>query len=408
MCYWPKLIENKKYHPNKKNGGYVDYEKMLRPDFDKRVLAVPIGCGKCQECRKAKAREWQVRLLEDVRHNTNGIFVTLTLSNEEFTKLAKDVTQKKTKEKIIEKWKVNEKGKLEPIYKGKRYVDKNGKLRIRYKYRITTEEIKLKGYETDNAIAKLAIRRMMERWRKKFKKSARHWLITELGHKGTENIHLHGFIWTDESPEEIRKIWDYGFVWIGSKKTNGRRKNYVNEKTVNYCTKYVHKVDFDHKEYKPIILTSAGIGKGYFSRTDWEKNKYQEGKTKEYYTTKTGHKMALPIYWRNKIYNDEEREKLWLEKLDKQMRYVGGEAVNTKDGMKEYYSLLEYYRKKNNRLGYGTGTTDWNQKKYEEERRILLQQERITKIEFGQEPSWVNEKSEAGIWTDRWLERLEE
>ena len=30
----------------------------------------------------------------------------------------------------------------------------------------------------------------------------------------------------------------------------------------------------------------------------------------------------MPIYWRNKIYNDEEREKLWLYKLNKQERYI--------------------------------------------------------------------------------------
>ena len=30
----------------------------------------------------------------------------------------------------------------------------------------------------------------------------------------------------------------------------------------------------------------------------------------ETYRTSTGHKIAMPIYWRNKIYNDEEREKL--------------------------------------------------------------------------------------------------
>ena len=34
-------------------------------------------------------------------------------------------------------------------------------------------------------------------------KSVRHWLITELGHNGTENIHLHGIIWTNKNIEAI-------------------------------------------------------------------------------------------------------------------------------------------------------------------------------------------------------------
>ena len=59
------------------------------------------------------------------------------------------------------------------------------------------------------------------------------------------------------------------------------------------------------------------------NRTDWIKNKFnQNGETREYYKTETGHKQALPIYWRNKIYSEEEREKLWLQKLDKEERYV--------------------------------------------------------------------------------------
>lgn len=389
MCYYPTLIQNKKYTPNKKNGGYVDYEAMQRPEFDKRVLAVPIGCGNCQECRKAKSKEWQVRLLEDVRHNKNGKFITLTFSNESIRELAKEITQKQTKTKIIEGYEVDEKGVLQPKYKHKTYIDKNGVLRKKYKYRTTTEQIITKGYETDNAIATLGVRRFLERWRKEHGKSLRHWFITELGHKGTENIHMHGIVWTDQDVKELEKRWKYGYIWIGEK-NHGKVKNYVNERTVNYITKYVSKMDFDHKYYKPIILTSAGIGEGYMTRIDSKLNKYNGETTKEYYTTRTGHKMSMPVYWRNKIYSDEEREKLWLQKLDKQERWVGGERISIKEGEEEYYSLLNWHRQKNQRLGYGTSTIDWNRKKYEEERRKLLQQERIRATEeIESYPDWV-------------------
>ena len=37
----------------------------------------------------------------------------------------------------------------------------------------------------------------------------------------------------------------------------------------------------------------------------------------------TGHKIAIPMYWRNKLYTDEEKEKLWIHKLDQETRYVG-------------------------------------------------------------------------------------
>ena len=84
----------------------------------------------------------------------------------------------------------------------------------------------------------------------------------------------------------------------------------------------------------------------------------------------------MPIYWRNKIYSDEEREKLWLQKLDKGERWICGERINISNGEETYYKVLKYYREKNKRLGYGDNTEDWNRKKYEEERRMWMLNQR--------------------------------
>jgi len=210
---------------------------------------------------------------------------------------------------------------------------------------------------------------------KTHKKSVRHWLVTELGHNGTENIHLHGIIWCNEDMEVIRKHWKYGYVYPRNEEQAA--KNYVNERTVNYIIKYVSKTDEKHKEYKSKILSSAGIGRGYTERLDAELNKYKEGGTRETYRTRTGHTIAMPIYWRNKIYSDEEREKLWIEKLDKQERWICGEKIDISEGEEGYYEVLAEYRAKNKRLGYGDNTEDWNRKQYEQQRRDLLLQQRI-------------------------------
>lgn len=318
MCLYPRLIRNKKYTMNAKNGGVVP------AILDKRVLTVPVGCSKCIECMKQKSREWQVRLMEDVRHNKNGKFVTLTYSNESIKKISKEI-------------------------KG------------------------LKGYDLDNEIAKKSVRWFLERWRKKYKKSIRHWLVTELGHNGTENIHIHGIMWTDQSLDEIEKIWQYGYIWKG-------KENYVSEKTVNYLVKYVNKIDKVHTEYKPKILTSAGIGGGYIDRGESRNNQYKGKDTNETYKTRTGHKIAMPTYWRNKIYSEDEREALWLHKLDKQERWICGEKISIKDGDDEYYSTLEYYRRKNKRLGYGNDSVNWDKKNYENERRKIKHWKRINDI----------------------------
>lgn len=178
--------------------------------------------------------------------------------------------------------------------------------------------------------------------------------------------------------EEIEKHWKYGYVWRGNKKGE-ITENYVNEKTINYIIKYVHKTDEDHQYYKPIILTSAGIGKGYFTREDSQLNQFNNEKTREFYRTRTGHKLNLPIYYRNIIYTEEEREKLWLQKLDKQERWIMGEKidVSSEEGETIYQKTLQYYQEKNRRLGFGNDEIDWDKKEYEEKRRILKQAERL-------------------------------
>lgn len=324
MCLYPRLIENRKYRANKKNGGKIP------PITDQRVRYVAVGCQYCIECRKQKARGWQVRLLEDIKTNTNGKFVTLTLTDEKYAKYAAIVKQQAK--------------------------DNN-------------ESVPPIGYELDNRIATQAVRHFLERWRKEFGKSVRHWLVTELGHQGTENIHLHGILWTDEPKEVIANRWQNGYIWEGK---------YVNEKTVNYIIKYITKLDQQHKYYVSKILTSSGIGNNYTRTASAKNNKFKGGETREAYKTRTGHTIALPVYWRNKIYSEHEREQLWIQKLDKEERYICGERVDISEGDEEYIKLRQWYRQKNSRLGYG-GQENGNRKAYEEARRTIMQETRIQK-----------------------------
>ena len=81
MCLYPRLIKNRKFEPNKKNGG------VPPPVNDKRTLLVPVGCGKCMECMRKKANDWRTRLLEEIKESKKCQFVTLTLSNDSYKKL---------------------------------------------------------------------------------------------------------------------------------------------------------------------------------------------------------------------------------------------------------------------------------------------------------------------------------
>lgn len=318
MCLYPTLARNPKYKRNKKNGGNIP------PIIDPRVTQIPIACGDCIECRKQKQRQWHVRLLEEIKSTPHGYFVTLTFSDES----------------------------IQQLYAG-------------------TPHTNITGYTLDNHIATRATRLFLERWRKKYKKSLKHWLVTELGHEGTENIHLHGIIWTENKNDihQLNQYWQYGYTWTGT---------YVNQATINYIVKYVSKVDKLHPNYKQVVLTSPGIGKTYLQTPQAQQNKYNDQDTKETYRTSTGHRIALPIYYRNKIYTDAEKEILWLNKLDKGKRYILGQEIDMTKDTELYLNLLKVARQKNARLGYGNPITkNYKQQEYEKQLRTQMQLTRI-------------------------------
>ena len=324
MCLFPKLIHNPKYRATKKNGG------IIPPISDIRVKEVPIGCGKCIECLKQKANNWKTRLHEEVKKGNKGYFVTLTFDPIELEKLMLECNKK---------------------------------------------ELKLfEDYDLDNRVSTLAVRRFLERWRKKFKKSVRHFFVNEIGGNNTEGLHLHGFIWTEHDPKCIREIWQYGWTY-----PDDFSKNTVENRTVNYVVKYILKVDTEHPNFRPKIFCSAGLGDNWAD--SHEAKKIARNKSLEYdcYRMPKGQKVSLPVYYRNKVYSEEDREKLWLERLDKNERYILGVKVKVDKGYEEYFEGLIGAREMNKRLGYGGDETDNDKLEYEKALRRLKQEEKIKK-----------------------------
>lgn len=318
MCLYGIEMQNPRFKANKINRGVVPKAR------DNRIKGVPVPCGVCIECRKKKAREWQVRLTEEIRDRKDGQFVTFTFSDKWLKKLEAMAKEKKPH---------------------------------------------LSGYDLENAAAKLAVKRFLGRWknhnRVKRGVSVRHWFTSELGGTRTERIHLHGILFTEETKEHIEMVWKYGKVDVGE---------YVNNKTVNYIMKYVQKVDAKHKYYKSLVLTSPGMGKGYLDRADARKHKWNGNKTDELYITREGIKLPLPRYYRQKLWTDEQREKLWLYKIIENKKYVMGVEVDlNKDGGKNIYKKLRAEaRIKNSKLGYGDWINDKTEKLAEIKLRLKL------------------------------------
>lgn len=306
-----------------KNPKYLPNKKNKgRPPIclDRRLLYIPAKCGCCIECRKEKQREWRVRLEEELRSNF-GYFTTLTISPEGI--------------KEIEK--------------------KTG----------------LEWERNPNEIATKALRLFLERARKDTGKSIKHWCVTELG-EDKDRIHLHGIFFGQKSAELIRKHWKYGFVFIG---------DYCNSRSINYMTKYMLKVDIKHPEFKQIVLASPGIGNGYMNRRDylWQKQNYKNINVATY-TFRNGTKMAMPKYYKNKIFTDDEREIMWINNLDRGLLWIYGEKVKAND-WKTIDNLRRYWQKFG-RETMGDNPIAWNamkqRRKEEKQRRAIAEARKHT------------------------------
>lgn len=300
MCLFPRLMKNPKYQPNKKNGGNVPLYK------DMRVRFVPVACGNCIECRKAKAREWQVRLNEELKTTKYAYFITLDFAP-------------KPLQELCEKYNLKE----------------------------------------SNAVAGKAVRLFLERVRKDYKKSIKHWLITELGQTNTERIHLHGIFFLDFpiNNDWLKKYWKYG-----ERADTGK---YCNSRTINYIIKYVTKIDTTHKNFKPQIFCSKGLGSKYITEFAKRKHEYNGQDTKDYYTLPNGAKVSLPIYYRNKLFTEEEREKLWIDKLNTNKRYIlGVEIANVSENQEYMLEVLTKAQETNRATGYGDHTAEWKKEDY--------------------------------------------
>lgn len=333
MCLYPKKIRNRKYTATKKNGGNIPEPPIIgrgnTPIYDQRVLEIEVPCGQCIECRNTKAREWQVRLAEEIKIHKYNYFITLTFAPQKLDNLLK----------------------------------KTGKPECNY-------------------VAGYAVRHMLERYRKDNKTSLKHWLITELGHENTERIHMHGLIFTDQELQfgsvddnNLRtwKYWKYGYIYVGE---------YVNARTISYISKYITKIDTDHKGFIGQILASPGIGRSFIDKLEITGHdyRYRPGDSSDYYRLENGTKVKLPSYYKKKLYNEEDREKIWRDFMDRDSITILGQDHSTRT-CETLTTIRDNARDYNLSMGYGDDSGEWRKKPYNVTKQMLQQVERNKRMQ---------------------------
>lgn len=246
--------------------------KCITPYYvkDKHSIdKIPVPCSKCPPCIRRRTSGWSYRLTKEGEVSKTALFVTLT-------------------------------------------------------YNTDTIPITPKGYMN---LKKSDVQKFMKRLRKLTDEKIKYYAVGEYG-SIKMRPHYHLILFNADS-EKINRAWaldnyEIGTIYIGS----------VNEASIGYTLKYMskkgkiplHKNDDRQKEFS---LMSKGLGKNYITENmiKWHKNILNE---RMYIPLKDGKKIAMPRYYKDKIYNQYEKnevahsiKKLAEETLKKEMQELG-------------------------------------------------------------------------------------
>jgi hypothetical protein len=207
---------------------------------------IPVPCSKCPPCKKRRTSSWSFRLVKEGERSLSALFVTLTYNTEKV-----------------------------PI--------------------------------TDNGfmnLDKADVQKFMKRLRKLSNQKLKYYVCGEYGTKRMRP-HYHLIIFNADK-EKVELAWtlerkSLGQIYIGD----------VNEASIGYTLKYMTKkgkipMHYNDDRQKEFSLMSKGLGSNYLTEkmVKWHKNNIEE---RMYCNIKGNKKIAMPRYYKDKIYTDFEK-----------------------------------------------------------------------------------------------------
>lgn len=228
--------------------------------------SIPVPCGKCPDCRARRASGWSFRLMQEAKKSQSAHFITLTYATENvvitkngYLSLSKTDLQKFFK-------------RLRKAHESRRTKSTQGlerKILHRFSNRTWNEPIK-------------------------------YYAVGEYGGK-FKRPHYHVILF-NAAMELIQDAWALGEVHYGT----------VTPASVGYTLKYIskggiipqHRNDDRLNEFS---LMSKGLGLNYLTPVmlHWHK---RDLSGRMYCNIENGKKIAMPRYYKNKIYNETEKK----------------------------------------------------------------------------------------------------
>lgn len=274
-------------NPRYRNG-FSDKEQtqpLIEIPFD---YYIQVPCGRCRLCRKSRGRDWRIRLHHEALYgNIHRMeFITLTFA---------------------------------PKY-----------------------------YERFKDSPQDALRLFLERYRKRYGKSLRHFFVTELGEqKG--RLHLHGIVFNSRFRhaltqkngikrynKELRSLWKYGNTWV----------DHVRDTTINYVVKYILKFPEYDPKYVAKVFVTPGLGRAWSEIPRIQA--FYWNCSDDYYTVKLGMSTyPLPRYYILRFFSDDYRRQLsylrFVSDSPPPVRMVDGIQFSSEDTYNRYL-YNEYWK----------------------------------------------------------------
>lgn len=229
MCISPIILKNKQVK------------------FGKNKYTVPVPCGRCPECVKAKINSWLFRLDKELMISSSPLFVTLTYDEEHVP------------------------------------VSLSGQLTL---------------CKRD---VQLFMKRLRFAYSKVSKKKIKFYACGEYGSR-THRPHYHMIMFNMDNPELIHECWQNGFTYAPPLSDGGM--GYV----LKYMSKQRKRRDDNDDKLPEFSLMSLRLGANYL--TEAIKEYHNRGVEFCSVSTKEGYKMAMPKYYKDKIYSEEMRKEV--------------------------------------------------------------------------------------------------
>lgn len=226
--------------------------RCITPFYKKEPIRgsyMPLPCGKCPPCKKRRTSGWSFRLIKEGERSNSALFLTLTYDTE-----------------------------YVPITK--------------------------KGYMT---LDLKDLQKFFKRLRKLSNEKIKYYAVGEYG-STKARPHYHVIIF-NANKEHIELAWALDNRPIGSYHIGD-----VSSASIGYTLKYMckqskiplHQNDDRKKEF---AVMSKGLGKNYMTKQmiNWHKNDLLN---RMYVPIEDGKKIAMPRYFKDKIYTEIEKDKI--------------------------------------------------------------------------------------------------